>query len=289
MTTGRPFTGVTSAAHLVPIFDSVAAHLAAKLEAFQSDERTLTDELCDMSCIWLQHPPVPPRASPVALPAGTFRVTIAKTTPAAERMNGADLEVRISTPLGTKRALFQAKVAGTSPHVLRTDTPAAWRALRRQLISMRKEVGELSFLLLYIPASELDGVHHGFHTYEQAFLSLGSAGISSRFGACIVPVDELLTPSGAWRRRGLRHQSHWAAVPRVTFPLSRVLLNLLSCRLGRWSQEESAARGPLPIHNHGLVIGVQGPTPGEWEEITSAIRNHLDLIQEDWWRHTAHE
>ena len=36
----------------VPILDSVAAHVASKLQEFGTDERTLTDELCDMFCIW---------------------------------------------------------------------------------------------------------------------------------------------------------------------------------------------------------------------------------------------
>ncbi len=39
---------------LTAITGSIGSHIAAKLQAFGSDERTLTDELCDMLLIWSQ-------------------------------------------------------------------------------------------------------------------------------------------------------------------------------------------------------------------------------------------
>ena len=51
----RNFPVTTDISLLPEIANSLGAHLAAKLQGFASDERTLTDEFCDMICIWATH------------------------------------------------------------------------------------------------------------------------------------------------------------------------------------------------------------------------------------------
>jgi hypothetical protein len=50
----RVFRAQTELNAIPAIGDSLGTHLAAKLQAFGSDERTLTDELCDMLCVWAE-------------------------------------------------------------------------------------------------------------------------------------------------------------------------------------------------------------------------------------------
>jgi len=167
---------------------SAGAHLSAKLELFHTDERTLTDELCDMLCIWLgMQAEFSASTSPLA-----FDLTLSKTTVGEEAQNGADLELIVSTPLGTKRCLMQAKVLDPSTKRLRCDSSPGWRKLRKQLVAARKDAGDLAFLLIYVPASVLDADHFGFTTYEQGlYLKAGdnvgaSGNLPAYFGATLI-------------------------------------------------------------------------------------------------------
>jgi len=54
MSTAFSFKARTDLRAVEVVAKSVGAHLASKLQCFHSDERTLTDELCDMTCIWLR-------------------------------------------------------------------------------------------------------------------------------------------------------------------------------------------------------------------------------------------
>lgn len=103
MPTGRPFTVRVDIPRMIPPLQSVGAHLAAKLQCFGTDERTLTDELCDMLCIWLtaiSNPSIP----------GAFYLNLRKTTANEEVRTGADLKLIIRSPKGFKVCLIQAKV-----------------------------------------------------------------------------------------------------------------------------------------------------------------------------------
>src|SRR5690348_7135351 len=97
MTTGRPFTSTASAQHLAIVTRAAGAHLAAKLDEFASDERTLTDELCDMLCIWSQQFRSAQATAgshlDATLPSTTFHFTLRKTTTSEEVKTGADLEL----------------------------------------------------------------------------------------------------------------------------------------------------------------------------------------------------
>jgi hypothetical protein len=56
MSTAFSFSSTLTIGDIISPGKSVGAHLAAKLDLFSSDERTLTDELCDMLGIWFDRP-----------------------------------------------------------------------------------------------------------------------------------------------------------------------------------------------------------------------------------------
>jgi hypothetical protein len=168
---------------------SVGAHLAAKLQLFQTDERTLTDELCDMLCIWLQIQSSQPQSGAVPV-----TLTLSKTTAKEEAKIGADLELIVSSPLGSQRCLIQAKVLDPSTLRMRCDSVDGWKKLRKQLVAAHKNVGDLAFLLIYVPSALLDGNSYGFGTYEQLSLSPPLGATPACYGATLVAVNDLLGP-----------------------------------------------------------------------------------------------
>lgn len=230
-------------AGLFPVSDSLGAHLAAKLEQFGTDERTLTDELCDMFMIWCQVAEERQRSSPPPPSAGRFasrplHVDFSKTTQQEEATVGADLLLRLHTPDGVKRALIQAKVFDPRDDRLRCDSPAGWDKLWSQLVLMRQHNGDLSFLLVYVPGSRLDGQQHGFETWEQAFPPPAKSPTNSRFGVTLVPVDSLLSSTGFWRNvTPIRHVGSGRFYP-PGLSFRRLLLEMLVCRRGRWQSPD---------------------------------------------------
>jgi len=231
----RNFTSKISIAELFPIFDSLGAHVAAKLEQFGTDERTLTDDWCDMFYIWSQHPNARLNLrGGRTFPHQSFPVLVSKTTQQEEATVGADLAITITTPEGTKRALIQAKVLDPKDQRLRCDTAEGWDKLWSQLVLMQKRNGDLSFLLVYVPASYLDGAEHGYATWEQGLVSGKPTSTSSEFGATLIPVGELLDSSGNWRHQPpLGHTSDGRFSPRG-ISVSDLLIDMLTCSRGVW-------------------------------------------------------
>ena len=195
MSTNFQFTSVIDIGCIPEPAKSVGAHVAAKLALFNSDERTLTDELIDMLCIWLG---LESKISKSILPSQKFRLTLGKTTGSEEKLNGADLELIISSPLGVKRCLMQAKVFDPIDQKFRCDSKVGWEKLRNQLVSARKEVGDLAFFLVYVPGGLLDRQRYGYGTYEQHSKYKASGSASSYFGATLIPVNQLLDPLDNW-------------------------------------------------------------------------------------------
>lgn len=237
MSTASTFTQHLTIADIPEPAKSVGAHLAAKLELFCTDERTLTDELCDMLCIWLGMHASHSISAPSSL---SFDLTVSKTTSAEEVKNGADFELIIQTPLGTKRCLMQAKVLDPSTNKLRCDSKQGWRKLRKQLVDARKEAGSLAFLLVYVPMSQLDGTNYEYGTYEQGGTFSVTGSVPSSYGATLIPVDDLLGKSNRWR--SLKYK-----VPRSPIggfknglPFWRVLLQLMLCRRGAWASKHES-------------------------------------------------
>src|ERR1041385_9033629 len=93
------------------ITKSIGAHIASKLQQFGSDERTLTDELCEMFFIWGDER-IPAEEVPSASSVlnQVLDVELEKFSQSREAEIGAYFALRIGSPLGQKRALFQVKV-----------------------------------------------------------------------------------------------------------------------------------------------------------------------------------
>lgn len=264
MSTASTFTRRLTMADIPGPAKSVGAHLAAKLELFCTDERTLTDELCDMLCIWLGMEAAY-GASATSGPA--FELTVSKTTTADEVKTGADLELFVQSPLGAKRCLMQAKVLDPRTNKLRCDSTKGWKKLRKQLVDARNEVGRLAFLLVYVPMSQLDGTDYGYGTYEQARGFSANTSVPSFYGATLIPVDDLISKSNRWLSRKEK-------VPRLAtgqfkngIPFWRLLLQLMLCRRGRWVLDrERAGTDGLPSFRTVAVVASRIERNG-WVEL----------------------
>lgn len=216
---------------------SVGAHLAAKLELFGTDERTLTDELCDMLCIWLNLGSILPHSSSATSPK--FTLTLGKTTAADEAKNGADLDLTIQTPLGVKRSLMQAKVVGPT-NTFRRNSKNDWEKLRNQLKLARANAGDLACLLIYFPSNLLNSKIYGFSTYEHGSLPLPRIATKpAYYGVTVIPVNELLGPSGRWRTSNKKKLATDPINFKGNIPFWRFLMELMLCRRSTWSRERN--------------------------------------------------
>lgn len=265
MSTAFGFTTLTDAVGVTVCCRSLGAHLAAKLESFSSDERTLTDELCDMLCIWLKHSP----------PAGPpFVIHLKKTTAKQETKNGADLRLVIKSPEGLKDCLFQAKVLDPTTGKLRCATPGGYASLRKQLIKARNTCGDLAFLLVYVPSQHLDGAQHGYFSWEQGFCASSTPGQSSMYGATAIPVNSLLDNANAWIDP-VNKVPHLTGVFPNGSAFSDVLLELLVCFRGQWRKmgQDEPRRDARP-HNF-LTLDIKITPETSWESIRESAAQAL--------------
>ena len=255
MSTAFSFSTLADAALATAAGRSVGAHLAAKLECFGSDERTLTDELCDMLCIWL---------NTGVIAGAPFLLDLAKTTAKQESKNGADLRLVITSPLGIKDCLLQAKVFDSSIGKLR----GSYAKLKNQLIKARNHSGNLAFLLVYVPSKCLDGNGHGFGSWEQGFCNSSTPGLSSALGATAIPVDSLLDSTNAWVD-GVNKVPHVNGYFNNGTPFAQLLLELLVCLRGRWSTEQQSGswRHPLEGGENFLTLLASITPEASWEDL----------------------
>jgi hypothetical protein len=284
----RSFPSAVSVQDLVPILDSLGAHVAAKLDHFATDERTLTDELCDMFYIWAQSPNrrqtrTAADRRPLPLPIITLPVVLSKTTQQEEAVIGCDLALAVTSPDGVKRALIQVKVFDPIDDRLRCDSTEGWDKLWSQLVLMQKRNGELSFLLLYVPGSKLDGAGFGYGTWEQGLSRSGRPSrTSARLGATFIPVSDLLDSAGNWRHAPpVAHVGDGVFYPSgISF--SRLLLDMLACRRGAWASPDGTRSANTrdhdgyPVHYRpyreiGLSFA-EAPID-DWRALASALRN----------------
>jgi len=235
----RSFPARISIADLLPIADSLGAHVAAKLEHFATDERTLTDELCDMFYIWTQSKRRPRRPLASALARFVMHVVMSKTTQQEEAAVGADLAITIGSPEGFKRALIQAKVFDPVSLKLRCDSADGWDKLWSQLVLMQKRNGDLSFLLVYVPAGQLDGSDHGYGTWEQGFQVSNSTNTSSVYGVTLIPVSDLIDRRGNWRHYPPVSHSGSGLFTPGGISFRELLLDMFACRRGVWADSAS--------------------------------------------------
>ena len=269
---------------LPEIANSLGSHLAAKLQGFASDERTLTDEFCDMICIWSMHssgysaPGAPVVVQPIVL-------DINKISPQVEIVIGADLEFIIRSPLGAKRVLAQAKVLDPQSLKLRCDSVRGWEKLRTQLAKCRANPDALAYFLIYVPEEQLNGSRYRFSTWEQGFVTAGS-GADSRFGATFIPADTLLDQNDAWLNDPpLNYLGDGRFQPHgVSF--TQLLLELLTCSQGHWdyfpsseatSKEREETQQPYRV----LDINVSDVGEGAWAEtVVPYLRRLLNQTRE---------
>lgn len=263
MSTAFGFSAITDAVGVTVSGRSVGAHLAAKLESFSSDERTLTDELCDMLCIWLAKSP----------PSGpTLALNLKKTTVKQEKNNGADLRLVISAPCGIKDCLLQAKVLDPLTGKLRFASKSGYSTLKKQLQKARASCGSLAFLLVYVPSQHLDGANHGFGSWEQGYCSMAGSKHSSAYGATVIPVDYLLDPSGNWWDP--KHRvPHAGGVFANGIPFSQFLLELLVCFRGNWAEREDEYLA-LPRQST-LTLEISLKTDDSLERIQESARSAI--------------
>ena len=231
----RNFSARTDLATLPEITNSLGAHLAAKLQEFASDERTLTDEFCDMTCIWASSSNASNLRTP---PSGiTARLEIEKVSTQREAQIGADLELIVLSPHGEqKRLLAQAKVLDPQTHKLRCDHTQGWTKLKEELEKCRNDAGDLAYLLVYVPEQELNGRRYTFGTWEQG-QSSGSASShkDSSFGATFIDVNSLLDANNDWINDPpvtYSTQTKTFTPPGIDF--TSLLTNLFSCGIGAW-------------------------------------------------------
>lgn len=266
MSTQRTFNARIDVGDIREPASAVGAHLGAKLQCFGTDERTLTDELCDMLCIWLG---IEAQRKRVETPTGlgAINIIVSKMTTAEEVRNGADLELIVSSPLGVKRCLIQAKVLDPDTGKLRCDSTLGWRKLRQQLVAARKEVGDLVFLLIYVPGGLLDNRAYTYGTYEQGFMGEAAGPTESCFGATLIPVDALLSSTGRWRyRTKVRQPAPGSFVDGIAF--WQLLLELLLCRRSAWTTTLSKPDREGGVRAfRTLEIGAGENEPVQWEQL----------------------
>jgi hypothetical protein len=187
--------------------------------------------------------------------------------------------------MGTKRMLAQAKVLDPDDRTLRCDTPAEWEKLRTQLENCRIHAGPLAFLLVYVPMNGLRRVRGFFSTWEQNHVASGS-GPHSRFGATLIPVDDLLDRHGAWIS-GRRPRVLQGRLSPPGLSLTRVLLEMLACIRGRWDRDSTdserqtlvAAEEPGDSFAYRSVsIGVSELEEARWEALSGAIREAAEVF-----------
>jgi hypothetical protein len=228
-----------------------------------------------MLCIWLSHIPASPKGVHV------FNITLAKTTPAKEIKNGADLELFVQSPLGGKRCLIQAKVLDPVTMKLRCDSKAGWAKLRSQLVAARAQAGALAFLLIYVPGRLLNGNDYGFLTYEQGFLSGCTGSAEAFFGATLIPVDDLLDSKGRWRSRKYKLPQLTPGTFKNGIPFWKFLIELLLCRRGKWDNEVGALTTRDVLAFRRLIVSGQENSRDKWETLQNMADQWLDLSGND--------
>ena len=267
----RSFSAAADISLLPEITNSLGAHLSAKLQEFASDERTLTDEFCDMTCIWASSASssvLPPPSTGI-----TVRLDIEKISSRREVHIGADLELTVFSPIGeTKRILAQAKVLDPETLKLRCDSTHGWVKLKDELRRCRAQVGDLAYFLAYVPARELNGSRYTFGTWEQRHSTPSGAGLDSRFGVTFIDVNSLLDDNDEWKQDPPVQYVGRGSFRPSGLDWTSLLLQLFSCGIGSWqkqpptdapfNREVESEREPYRALNVA-VTGIENTT---WEE-----------------------
>lgn len=261
---------------LLYIAKSLGCHVACKLAVFNSQETTLTDELCDMFLIWsnLHLLPPPPHELPL-------NVTLTKTTQSQESLVGFDFSLRIITPQGQKTAILQAKVYESKTGTLR----GSWDDLRKQLILMRSIAPDMFFLLVYVPASDLDSsVYQPHITWEQSFYTdPATSNVVRDFGISVIEGNKLLN-GNRWRRRVKVQRVSPGVFNPSGISFARLLTDMLLCNIGGWTAVK-ADDGEIPIQTRSeprlaltLNFQLNNSDVDQWQLFLDQLRDSFNRL-----------
>ncbi|HJP96739.1 MAG TPA: hypothetical protein VJ843_05230 [Candidatus Saccharimonadales bacterium] len=287
----RDYTVQTSVGALLTIMDSLGAHVGSKLQLFATDERTLTDDLCDMFYIWAQQPGIPTPKYYHPLLQRPLTMTISKSTQQEEADYGYDLGIKLDTPEGIKYAVLQAKVYDPQSNKLRCDSQQGWIKLSSQLILMRAWLqswgSDLAYLLIYVPISKLARPVLPVSTWEIGVAQTlkPRSKKNAAFGATLIRFDSLLDKNQAWKLTPpVKHVRNGLFKP-AGITLSRLLIDLLLCNQGRWIPRggfQADGSGPNTELRHGfpfnyipyreIGISVEDISREEWREYITELR-----------------
>jgi hypothetical protein len=266
----RQFPVILFPSQLITIARALGCHVACKLESFASDERTLTDDLCDMFLIWSNEPiPPPPQEQPIG-------VILTKSTQEEESRYGFDLEIRVLSPKGQKKALLQAKVLDPQSKQLRIAGARGRRKLRRQLLNMKAQAPGMYFLLIYVPASDLNGEAHGsYGTWEQGYYQTPPASLIARaLGTTLISGDQLLI-GNRQRLKSIVRINPGIFAP-AGMSIAKLFVDLMVCDLGNWTtpdpidfESRSNLRGPKVSFTFDFA---SKSTPNEWDSFVDGLR-----------------
>jgi hypothetical protein len=286
MSVVREFHAASAVNLMYADLNSLGAHVAAKLEVFASDERTLTDDLCDMFFIWAGIGSQQLRITDAfeerifsALPNDIVETIFRKTTVFEEANIGADLRLLVITPLGRKEALFQSK-AFDPDDGLRVNGDEGWNRLLHQLLDMKMRC-PLSFLLLYLPSSLLNNGLQGFSSWEQSYARAAGGRRSSKFGTTLISVDDLLDDDYQWRLPNHLEILADGATRPFGKSVSRLFLELLSCRVGDWEDFDERLKFrssalPRPAPRVTVEIDFRTLSASSYQDLANRVRSVLD-------------
>jgi hypothetical protein len=102
-----------------------------------------------------------------------------------------------------------------------------------------------TYLMLYVPGGLLDGGFYGYSTYEQRRLVTVAGTHASFFGATLISAEHLLSPRGWWLRRKDKLRELAPGRYQDGVPFWQLLIELLTCRRGKWTDHRYVADGAL--------------------------------------------
>lgn len=285
----RHFARHASIRSLFATLNSMAVHVAAKLAHFSSDERTLTDDACDMFAIWSIFPEphfhitlaydanIFAQLPPTHVPVDLYKTSVHEEA----RQYGADLRLIVRTPEGKKEALFQAKVRDEIDG-LRVRGAEAIEKLKAQLLMMR-QMSDLAFLLIYVPSSFLGDGLLGVGSWEQGGRPLTVGGPTPKLGISLIHVDELLDQAGEWRSDPFVIDNGDGTFQHRTITLSKLFIDMLVCNVSQWQPDDKDPKQTLnPTSNPARItldLGFSDPN-NQWIGMMAELRRVAGILDQ---------
>lgn len=136
-------------------------------------------------------------------------------------------------------------------------------------------MGDLAFLLIYVPGSMLNGNQYAYGTYEQGFLPRPKGVPEAYFGATLIAVNDLLGSTGRWRYPKNKVQQVTPGVFKAGISFWQFLLEVLLCRRSSWLENAvSKSDRSLPPFRT-LSIGASEISKEHWKSIQESADQWL--------------